>query len=132
MMGKAAVLDMTRKKVSEDKPKATKQPLQCLEERPRPEWFVKVKTSRGQVLWFLRFAITGREVRRYGPFVTKRQCLRFLNEAIGEMYDAFSEIERVQEEYQIPRRAFEGELYCYPISEQAITLHAKHLHQKGR
>ncbi len=50
-----------------------------LEEHPRPEWFVKVKTPAGETQWFTRISVTGLCVRRYGPFPSKRACLLFLD-----------------------------------------------------
>lgn len=131
-MGEATVLALTGEEVQPITKGREKESLSYIEERPQQEWFVKVKAPNGQVQWFLRFAVTGRQIRRFGPFGTKRQCLRFLNEAIQELFDAFSEIERVQEEYQLPKRTFEGERYCYPLPEQAVSLHAPSIRQKGR
>jgi hypothetical protein len=136
-MGKAAVIDMTGRTVEPRKrePGASQQ-LMSLEEGPRPEWFVKIKSPNGRMYWFVRFSVTGRRTRRYGPFPNKQRCLRFLNDALANMVnmDGLTEgLDRAQEEHGIRRRAFEAFEWSYPIIEDTLALHAQSvLSTKGR
>jgi len=103
-----------------------------LEERPRPEWFVSVRLADGHVRWFVRFTMTGLQVRRYGPFASKEQCLLFLNEALKRlMFDGETELEEAQENHRI-EDAFVPGRPVYPIVEQTLALHAKDLLQPKR
>lgn len=96
-----------------------------LEEHPRPEWFVKVKTPAGETQWFTRISVTGLCVRRYGPFPNKRACLLFLDAAVNALIDGFMEVAEVQNKFAIPNRPFQNRSGQYPIIEREIRLHAK-------
>ncbi|GAB1721640.1 MAG: hypothetical protein NTNFB01_05360 [Nitrospira sp.] len=102
-----------------------------LEEHPRPEWFVKVKTPAGETQWFTRISVTGLCVRRYGPFPSKRACLLFLDAAVNALIDGFMEVAEVQNKFAIPNRPFQNRGGQYPIVEREIVLHAKALGTTG-
>lgn len=105
-----------------------------LEEHPRPEWFVKVKTPSGETQWFVRIAVTGLCVRRYGPFPHKRACLLFLDAAVNALIDGFMEVAEVQDKYRIPNRPFQNRGGQYPIIERELILQATTLltEEKGK
>lgn len=98
-----------------------------LEEHPRPEWFVKVKTPTGETQWFARMSVTGLCVRRYGPFPSKRACLLFLDAAVNALIDGFMEVTEVQDKYRLPNRPFQNRGGQYPIIERELLLQASTL-----
>lgn len=74
-------------------PKKKRAKLTYLETKPATEWFVAVKRGR-RTLWYLRFSMTGRVPRLYGPFRSKRDCLYVLDEGVG----SFVELEEALED----------------------------------
>lgn len=96
-----------------------------LEESPRPEWFVKVKTPAGETQWFVRISVTGLCVRIYGPFPNKHACVLFLDSAVDAMIDGVMELANVQNKFLIPNRPFQNRSGQYPIIEREVRLHAK-------
>jgi hypothetical protein len=128
-MGNAAVLDMKGESRT-PKLKKPRERIECLEERPKPEWFVRCKARDGKVLWFLRVSVTGLRVRRYGPFASKHQCLLFLDRWHGSV-DVISELANIQDSYAIPERRFENRGGHYPLIESELTLHAPTVRRKG-
>lgn len=98
-----------------------------LEEHPRPEWFVKVKTPAGETQWFVRVSVTGLCVRIYGPFPNKHACLLFLDSAVNAMIDGVMELANVQSKFLLPNRPFQNRSGQYPIIEREVRLHAKAL-----
>ena len=125
-MAKAALLDISGKRLPEGTPKTSKRSFEWLEQRPRPEWFVKIKSPSGRVQWFVRFKVTGLETRRYGPFAGKRQCLQFLDEALEVIwYDGPFELEKAQGKHCIKTCQFEpSNSDVYPVLERTIAAHA--------
>ncbi len=112
------------KRVSEKK---LQERIVMLEENPRPEWFVKVKTPTGETQWFVRVSVTGLCVRRYGPFPHKRACLLFLDAAVNALIDGFMEVTEVQDKYRLPNRPFRNRGGQYPIIERELILQASTL-----
>ncbi len=107
-----------------EKTKEASESFEWIEERPAPEWFVRVKSYNGRMQWFVRFGITGMAVRLYGPFSSKRQCLRFLNEALRRlMYDGTSMLDESQDTYRLKSETYEAS-FSYPIIERLIALHS--------
>ncbi|CBK43891.1 protein of unknown function [Nitrospira defluvii] len=104
--------------------KKSRERIVMLEERPRPEWFVKIKTSTGETQWFVRISITGLCVRRYGPFPNKQACCLFLDSAVNELIDGVMELTDVQDKYRLPNRPFQNRGGQYPIIERELILHA--------
>ena len=122
-MEDATVLAISEKKIPADKSEP-KQSFPNLEEKPRSEWFVKVKNRDGQTQWFVRFQMTGMEVRRYGPFATKQKCLQFIDQAVECLWiDGMSELADIQDELNAPFREF-SPANSFPILECAIAAHA--------
>lgn len=101
-----------------------KERIVMLEERPRPDWFVKATTADGETQWFVRVAVTGLCVRRYGPFPSKRACLFFLDSAVNALIDGVMELSDVQDRYRMPNGAFRNRSGHYPIIEREVSLHA--------
>lgn len=101
--------------------------IAMLEEHPRPEWFVKVKTPTGETQWFVRISVTGLCVRRYGPFPHKRASLLFLDAAVNALIDGFMEVTEAQEKYRLPNRPFQNRSGQYPIIEREVLLHTQAL-----
>ena len=131
-MTSAAVLNMAGKRTAVDKPIKPTPAFEWLEERPRPEWFVRIRSSDGRVRWFVRFTMTGLATRQYGPFANKRRCLRFLNDALKRLwFDGVAELDEAQSDHCMKSREFEPPGYAYPVLEHTIALYAKHLPSKG-
>ena len=125
-MADATVLALTGKTLSTEEPKKEKEEFWWMEERPKPEWFVKIKSAEGRVCWFVRFAVTGLRVRRYGPFASKRQCLRFLEDVLKRlMFDGEADLEEAQGKHCMKAQEFGIRQNFYPIAEDMISLHAK-------
>ena len=82
-MAKALVIVKTE----EQKPKPNRERIQIIETKPRNEWFVRSKTSRGREVWYLRFEVTGQHPQLFGPFLSKHQCLLFLDDALDGLSD---------------------------------------------
>lgn len=104
-----------------------KERIVMLEEHPRPEWFVKIKTSTGETQWFVRISITGLCVRRYGPFPSKRACCLFLDAAVNALIDGVMELSDVQDKYRLPNRPFRNRGGQYPIIERELILQSSAL-----
>lgn len=88
-------------KAAEPKPNPKRERINMLERRPSEDWFVAKRTARGRTKWFCRFSITGIYPRLYGPFASKRKALIFLDEAIGEIGDFWSQLDEVRRKYAI-------------------------------
>lgn len=123
-MATKTVLALTDKEKSSISTKKESERIVMLEERPSPDWFVKVKTADGKAHWFVRVSVTGLCVRRYGPFPSKRACLLFLDSAVNAMIDGIMGLSDVQDRYRIPDGAFRNRGGHYPIIERELILHA--------
>lgn len=66
-------------------PKNKRERIALVEIQPEADWFVPAKTKRGKQIWYLRFRMTGRNPRLYGPFKSKHHCLLCLDEVINEI-----------------------------------------------
>ena len=108
----------------------TRERIGMLEDRPKPDWFVKVRDQDGEIQWFLRFSITGLATRLYGPFGTKRTCLLFLDSAINALIDGYAQIDDCQNKYRLPDRPFKNRGWHYPIVENEIIKHAPSVNRK--
>lgn len=73
-------------------PKKKREKIVLIETQPEADWFVPAMTKRGKEVWYLRFKMTGRNPRLFGPFRSKHQCLLFLDDAIDELNDYENEI----------------------------------------
>ncbi|WHZ27620.1 MAG: hypothetical protein OJF51_002417 [Nitrospira sp.] len=73
-------------------PKKKREKIVLIETEPEADWFVPAKTKRGRKVWYLRFRVTGWNPRLFGPFKSKRQCLLFLDDAIGSIQTVENEI----------------------------------------
>lgn len=123
-METALIRDASEGHANAEKTQEASESFEWIEERPAPEWFVRVKSYNGRMQWFVRFGITGMAVRLYGPFASKRQCLRFLNEALGRlMYDGSSALDEAQSDYRLKSETYEAS-FSYPLIERLIGLHA--------
>ncbi len=132
-MEAVAIREVSETEAKTGKTVEARESFDWIEERPAPEWFVKVKSYDGSIQWFVRFGMTGMAVRRYGPFSSKRHCLRFLNNALRRiMYDGISELDEAQNDYRIKSETYEAS-FSYPIVERLIAIHANDIdQQKGR
>ena len=59
---------MTVVDVGTSMPKKRQEKITWIETQPQEGWFVPAKTKRGKKVWYLRFKMTGRNDRLYGPF----------------------------------------------------------------
>lgn len=123
-MADATAPDISEKKMIPDDNPKSKESFIWIEEKPHSDWFVKVKNRDGQTHWFVRFKMTGLEVRRYGPFATKQKGLQFINKAVECLWcDGMSELESIQSDFNIPSGEFKPS-NSFPILECAIAAHA--------
>ena len=56
-MSEAAVVNMKGKPTDPSKTKKERECILCIEDDPRPEWFVQCKGPDGKILWFLRLSV---------------------------------------------------------------------------
>ncbi len=97
----------------------TRQPrerIELIEERPRPDWFLRGTDQWGKPAWYLRLGITGLLPRLYGPFSSRRKCLLFLDRAIDELTNVTAELSDRADKY-ILKRPFAQRMWCRPIIE---------------
>lgn len=86
-------------------PKKKPEKIELIETQPETDWFVPAKTKRGRTVWYLRFRMTGRNPRLYGPFESKRVGLHFLDEVICSILDPMAQADdhanqlKVKEEF---------------------------------
>jgi hypothetical protein len=76
----------------EQKTKPKREQILLIETKPKDEWFVRVRTSRGREVWYLRFEVTGQHPQLFGPFKSKHQCLLFLDDALNAISDYSAEL----------------------------------------
>lgn len=128
-----ATKDVPQANTNVEKAKEPCESFKWIEQRPEPGWFVKVKSYNGRAQWFVRFRMTGTAVRLYGPFASRRQCLRFLDDALSRLlYDGITELDEAQNEYRMKPETYEPS-FSYPIVERLIAIHADGIdQQKGR
>jgi hypothetical protein len=130
-MGDTAVLDMNGEPVTpKRKQRKERETISCIEERPRPDWFVQMKSPDGKTWWFLRVSITGLRTRIYGPFATQHRALLFWDRIIsgatgGGLFDCISEADNRLNEYAVPTRRFQNRGGHYPIIENDLYLQTK-------
>lgn len=68
-----------------------------LEMPPQEDWLVLDEQPRGRRVWYCRFTVTGLFPRLYGPFVSKRKAVRFLDAAISTLSESLTEIDAVRD-----------------------------------
>lgn len=72
--------------------------VELLEMRPKDEWFVCSQTERGRRVWHIRLMITGMFPRLYGPFISKRKAVLFLDRVINRILDFSQEFDDYAQE----------------------------------
>jgi len=101
--------------------KKKRERIDMLERRPSKDWFVALRTARGRTKWFCRFSLTGLYPRLYGPFASKRKVLLFLDAAIGEIGDFWTQLDEARHKYAIEEE-FEnvnwGPIIEHPLATQ--------------
>lgn len=83
--------------------KQPRERIGLLEMRPKDEWFVCSRNERGQKVWYLRLAITGIFPRLYGPFISKRKAVLFLDRVINRILDFSQEFDEYVLEFGTTR-----------------------------
>ncbi|NOS81302.1 MAG: hypothetical protein HOP32_06955 [Nitrospira sp.] len=74
-------------KAEDKKSKPAREHIVLIETKPKDEWFIRARTSRGREVWYLRFQVTGQHPQLFGPFKSKHQCLLFLDDALNALSD---------------------------------------------
>lgn len=95
----ATSLAVVKTETPRSKPKRER--VSCIEMRPEEQWFLRSKTNRGREVWFLRLSFTGLYPRLYGPFLSKRKAVLFLDEAIGALCDCWQVFDDASDKYKI-------------------------------
>lgn len=123
----ATSLAVVKAQTSPSKPK--REQIALIEVTPNENWFVRTTTSRGRVVWYLRFEVTGLNPRLFGPFSSKRDCLLFLDDAINVRADFEAEVMDACEKRMLKE---ECQKIWPPIVEYPILVHAHTPAKKGR
>ncbi len=84
---------------SAPKPNQKRERIEMLERRPEEDWFIAKKTPRGGTKWYLRFTITGLYPRLYGPFLTKRKAILFLDNLHNTICEFWTQVDDVLDRY---------------------------------
>lgn len=88
-------------KTEKDLNKPKRERVSSVEMKPEDTWFFRSKTNRGRAVWFLRLSFTGLYPRLYGPFLTKRKAVLFLDEAIGAVCDCWQAFDDAADKYKL-------------------------------
>lgn len=124
-----AATKMAIVKTDEQKPRLKRERIVMIETKPDDDWFVQTKTTRGRIVYYLRFQMTGMWPRLYGPFASKRQCLLFLDDGMNELVDGISTLDDCCSQRMIHE---ECQKIWPPIVEYPILVHAHSPTKKGR
>lgn len=109
--------------IMKDSPKSgtrKRERITMLERRPDEKWFVANKTPNGRTKWYLRFTITGAFPRLFGPFLTKRKAILFLDNLHNTICEFWTQVDDVRDRY-----ANEGEFEKVnwgPIIEHPLAM----------
>jgi hypothetical protein len=122
-MAVAPVVNLTGER-QEPKVKQKRERIQLLEERPKPNWFVRGRDQWGKTVWYVRLEITGLLPRLYGPFPSQHKGLLFLDQVVNQMTDLVAELSDHANRY-IVNRPFFQRMCCRPIIEVPELAHRR-------
>ena len=84
---------------SENIERKPRERIRLLEMQPKDEWFVSSRNERGRKIWHLRFTVTGMFPRLYGPFISKRKAVLFLDLVVNRVLDFSQEFDDYAHEF---------------------------------
>jgi hypothetical protein len=117
MATKLALTRGSKGRTTEPK-KKTRELIQLIETPPKSEWFVHTR-EHGRMVWYLRFAVTGMLLRRFGPFQSRHRALLALDSMIASLTDAKAGLYDAADKYILQRRVPQN---WGPVIEDALAL----------